>query len=277
MNEKSCTYIVFMIILWASRAVSAVPTAENAESRVATDDSVRTLVRTPQETTVTSAISILSKVYRVPISFEYSLVNEDGSDFPLPRTNYRPVSGETLSSALNRLCEVPGGTFGWKRVGGMLCVQPIENIQPVESTLDTKVSFSVENASTWEALMALATAMNQDVTDERVVRIRSYSSDEFLTLPVEFLDEKKFHFSFQDVSARDALCAILAASDFEVSFRYTNNFRPEVYPTLRPTSLVLINVYKNAEPFHRTSDRFREEEALMTSDVELTLPPNRRR
>jgi len=276
---KSTLFLVLGPVIFAlvGSSASSAPLAENAEDHVAVADEVELRLARTRSISASTAIDQLSGFYDIPISFENSLVNDDGSDFVDASFDFEFDPSETLANALDRMCERGGGRFQWTRLRDLICVLPSKSAQKTESTLDTVISGEFVNVSTWEALMLLAGEVNRSVVNERILRIQAYSVDQYLTLPIDFLEERIYSYEFKAVTAREALCAILADSKFDVRFSYWNNFRPSVYPNLKPASVVSLHVYENGEPFRRRSDRFLEEEIAQIRDVELTIPEHRRR
>lgn len=272
--------VIAAVIQYAIGA-NAVPTRSDAEQSMPTSQGLKKADRSIKESEfyVGSGIYALMNAYGVPVSFEYSFINSDRSNREYQTIDYSLSAGDSLATALDRLCENSGGRFVWKRIHGVLCVLPAESGEMKESTLDAMVSLHLDNASAWEAILALTKAVNDKQTDGRILRIRTTSSDQYQLFPLELKTAKTLSIHLDDVTAREALCAIISASDFELRYSYFNHYRPIRYPNSKPSSRVTIFGYEDGTLVHRplTGEQLMKEQMEETREVEMTLPVGRRR
>ena len=109
-----------------------------------------------------SALRAISSAFKVPISFEWSYVNEDRSDTRWPPVSFSLEAGETLASTLDRFCAATQGQLQWGRIHGIICLWPTGAGGAVESLLDTRVTLHLRGVSTWHAMLELARTINRE-------------------------------------------------------------------------------------------------------------------
>ncbi len=277
--KKMFVSLIFGVLALSASDVQGEPSASDAESVIASRDGfikAKKWWSSGLAMTVGTAMYALTDAYGVPVSYEHSYVAEDRSTLEGVSVDYALIEGETLREALDKLCANSGGRFVWKRIRGILCVIPSAQNEKVESALDTTVTIHVDNVSTWDAILALGMAVNEREAADRMLRFYP-QGNEYLNHPVAFRNDKTLSIHLDGVSARDALCAIMAASPFQMRYSYQNYFNPVRYPSSVPNASISLWFFENGMLYKRYSDRMREELVEMSTEVEMTLPPDRRR
>lgn len=170
-----------------------------------------------------SLLDHLSKMFKIPISYEWSLINEDNTTREQPKIPITIQTGDSLSSALDRFCQVSDGEFRWELVNGIVCVRPISDEKENESLLDVHVSVRLQNVSVWEAFLELARAVN-DAQTTRYLKPSVPFGDGILP-PPQLREMRIISLNMTNVTAREVACSIMAASPFRMSYSYSNFYR----------------------------------------------------
>lgn len=135
---------------------------------------------------------------------------------------------ETLRSCLDRYVELSNGLYEWKVIHNIICLLPKKSSpEQIVNNLDLKVSLHVKEVSTWEALCALAREMNLTARAKEVtgyaVCIVPKGPGELKKAPPELTEVRTVSVDLTDVTAREALCAILQASPLRLKYHYINS------------------------------------------------------
>lgn len=259
----------------------ALTTVDDAEARVATPEGLRAAKRWLDwnPLTVGNALYALRDVYGARISFEHASVGPDRRQLEAMPIKFSLSEGQTLREALDLLCASSNGRYIWKRVNGILTITPSGLTEPgetIDSALDVVVSLDLDGVSTWEAILAMAREVNNSSETDRVIR-PYVPAEPHINHPLEFKTDKSLSIHVRDVTAREALCEIIATSPFDIRFQYSNSFEGGVsFPNPRPKSTLDLRFYEDGRKFRRHSDRRQEEQLELILDVEKTLPVDRR-
>lgn len=224
-----------------------------------------------------TAHEFFSFAYGVPINWEWSYV--DATKQPLPGADLIPevLPGDSLRSALDAMSRKSNPKLILEEISGNLCIRaPFDASEPVVSALDSKVTFTVLNASTWDAMIALARAINESGDTAPMTLIHPMFDVHSRKAPPGFRDASDISLEFDDVTAREALCTIIEASPFEMSYRYWNYYRPLRFPNSKPEARIYISLYFDGG-FYRLEERqtaeditlYAEDYAKMKADQDL--------
>lgn len=253
----------------------------DAEERAATSEGLHTAKTwlDGRHLTVDSATYALFDLYGIRMSSEHSFVGPDRRRLERKAFEFSVSEGQTLRGALDSLCATSGGRFTWSRINGILTIRPSGLTEPgetVDSALDVVVSLDLDGVSTWDAIVALATEVNNSSETDRVMR-PYVPANSYINHPSGFRNDKSLSIHVRDVTAREALCVIIAASPFEMEYRYTNTFEGgSNFPNPRPTSRLDLHFFKDGRYVRRYSERRMEEQLELILDIEKTMPVDRR-
>lgn len=192
------------------------------------------------KSSVGSALNHVHQAFDVPVSLEWSFVNEDRTEIQEQGSSaFRIREGDTLADVLDRVCAIEGGRLQWLRLRGNIVVCPVVGSGTTESTLDTMVSFEVQGVSTWEALCILARTVNDSKRTDRTLQIVPGFADGYEG-PPQFSESKTISLNLKDVPARDVLLAIIEASPIYIRYDYQNLYRLQNRSNTRPSSHVTV-------------------------------------
>ena len=172
----------------------------------------------------------IDRSFKVPVNYEWwdLVVGRDAAE---PLVIQR---GDRLKDVLDRATEALDNIVTYKVIHGQLCVVPVkQHPDEILSPLDLRVTVNLGTMSTWEAIKKVVIALNQqkDALDAPV--LADPEEVEWTVVVTPLLTEiRKFNLSLQNVTAREALCAIFAASKFEINYQYSIDYF-EYYPTRR--------------------------------------------
>lgn len=169
-----------------------------------------------------SALSFLSSlrgIYHYPICRESSpreneIVETEGSSF-----EFEIRKDETLSSCLDRLLAETEDLYLRDEIHGMTVVHPSN-----ESTLfDSLIDLKLHDVSTWEALKALAIAVNQreDAAVPLEVSVPNTTGYTSHLVPQSFAGERVLDLDVKGATIRSVLCKILSKAPTQISYSYS--------------------------------------------------------
>lgn len=230
-----------LLIVGISANCSTPP--EGAEARTANRADAARANELSDAGGVFSAVSKIQKCFKVPISLEWAYVEEDRSSVETRGFSYSIIVGETLESALDRLCEVSEDHLQWGRIQNIICVWPTGAKGRLESLLDSQVTLELKGSTTWNAILALCKAINTSVSSDRILMPRAEPHQDQYLPPMVLRTDTITSLSVSDVPAREALCAIVAAAPVLVEFTYSNFYRPGTASNRGPTATLTIRAY----------------------------------
>jgi hypothetical protein len=131
-------------------------------------------------------------------------------------------AGETFSSVMARFEAASEYRYKFEMIRGTPVLRPKSNKVEETNLLDTIVDLKLEYHTVWEALCALAQAVNQKRVPDGGKRLHIYLADpSFARLPAPVLvDEPIVSVNLAYVSAREAMCAIFESADVKFNYFY---------------------------------------------------------
>ena len=177
----------------------------------------------------------------------------DGLEIPVhvPR-------GQSLERTLELLCADSGGMLTWELLHDVLCIYPSRMPDEKISPLELAVTLDLQEASVWEAIKMVSQQINNALGPGSVDVMPLYSIPDMLDQgdpatrsptvwgyqpPEWFTASKTLTLQLEDISAREALCAIFNASPHPVRARYTHPSASE-----RPGMLRIIFFWRHYDP-----------------------------
>ena len=203
--------------LWAA----ALPLAENVEAK----KPERGLGRLNERTSPSDMLRDIRRIYLTPICEEWPYIDGNGDALaPGTCSNISVRKDTPLSEALDAVVARSGGMYRWERNHGSICVVGTGKGRNPENCLDTWIDLHVEKLSTWDALCAVAKAVNEKPVNGRrmgvypgFVELRRYAT------PKGLKDNPCITLDLRDVPARDAVCAIIAQAPLKMDCAYFNS------------------------------------------------------
>lgn len=133
--------------------------------------------------------------------------------------------GERFSEVIARLESASDGRWIFEEIHGVPLLRPNSAMEEHGTLLDTIISVDVEASSMWEALCALALAINRanDVQSSglRPLIIRFLAPTVMKLPPSIFLEHRTIRFALRHAPAREGLCAILSQVGANIRYSYT--------------------------------------------------------
>lgn len=234
-----------LIVLCGYGSADALPAPDDVETRLATPQDILEASRARGIGGPYMAMRVIRESFHVPISFEWSFVNADRSAIEDRDMRFSVKAEETLEETLNRFCAEMGGRLQWGRIRGVICVWPAANAESVESTLDTTVTLELSGMSTWQAILEVCRQANSSEED-RVLVPRAEPSQDRYAPPDALRDHNSITLSLSEVTAREAICAVLAASPLHLEFNYGNYYRPDLANPRPPSSNLSITAFSDS-------------------------------
>ncbi|MBN2308313.1 MAG: hypothetical protein JXR94_05045 [Candidatus Hydrogenedentes bacterium] len=177
------------------------------------------------QTCLTAAVGQALRAFDAPVSFETHPLDGRSTEEALEESPFSVThcvkKNETLKHCLDDLVELSRGLLEVQTILGNTCIVPKKRSpDEILTNLDVPISLHVEKASTWEALKALAIAINGVKATDYGLYITLSDLDAAKSPPAAFTEEKVITLSLDNVPARYALCAIMNASPLELSYTY---------------------------------------------------------
>lgn len=221
------TFAAILLTTTIARVTAADTPPFAAEQTVATTESIRDASRDESRLSYRMWTTMIGRTFKVPINFEWAYVEADGASVSLPKAEFRIEPGETLSQVLDRFCLVTDGQLQWGRIRGTICVWPSGKTGQIDSLLDTIISLKLNGVSTWDALLELSKTVSLSSGPERALVPEAHPMQDEYMPPAQLRDIKGITLELENVTAREALCAILAASPLRLEFTYWDSLRPD--------------------------------------------------
>ncbi|MBN2311671.1 MAG: hypothetical protein JXR94_22020 [Candidatus Hydrogenedentes bacterium] len=172
-----------------------------------------------------TAWSAAFEVFGAPVCLEWSCMDEDERNTPFPRTEgdvFRIRKNETLRSVLDAIVAESQGALEWTSLSGVLWVLPTGKDAAMESALDTPVSIALKGATPWEGLKRVVRAVNNAPGVKRTIACHPSCAENFTNPPPGFADGASVSLELHEVTAREALSAVIAQSPVEMYVEYSN-------------------------------------------------------
>lgn len=136
--------------------------------------------------------------------------------------------GERFGDVIARLEEASQGRWIFEEIQGVPLLRPNNAMEGHGTLLDTVVSVEINATSMWDALCAVARAVNKanDVHNDngaRALIIIFPDAGIFRYPPPSFVEKKQIRVSLDRGAAREALCAIISqmGNDLWIKYSYT--------------------------------------------------------
>lgn len=170
------------------------------------------------EVYMSQVCSYLIMDYRVPINDEVFSLGHALRTIP-----YEIGRWERLQSALDRIIEATEEPITYELIHGQLCLVPIKlHEDDVLSPLDLRVTVTLGTISTWEAIKEVNIALNQQKEKlDKPVLIEPEEVEWLKEVTPQLTQPQEFNLSLQNISARDALCVIFAASKLNINYYFS--------------------------------------------------------
>ncbi len=170
--------------------------------------------------------SVVEDCFHVELAIEPLREQCAGADpLAVPLEPFAIVEGEKFGEVIARLTTVSGGRWILQEIHGVPLLRPDSTVDGHGTLLDTIVSVEIDASSMWEALCALALAVNRakDVQPDkgRPLIIRFLAPTLMRLPPPLFLEERAIHVALKEQSAREGLCAIFAQVGENIRYSYT--------------------------------------------------------
>lgn len=274
MSSLKRVSFVAMTVFFSSQAAHALPGPESAETLVASRENVLNASRDRGLLGVLVSMQTVRDSFRVPISFEWSYVNDDRSEVENRDFTFSVREGESLGLTLNRFCEATKGQLQWRRIHGIICVWPTGVGGKSESALDTLVSLKLEEVSAWEAILELARIINSAPSVDRTVMPSAEPRQDQYVPPIALREGKSISIALTNVTAREAICAIMAASPLRMEFTYGNYYRPNSAKPRTPSSSLSLRAFdEKGDTLYHVPDVRSSREYYIWADEALSVMP----
>jgi hypothetical protein len=177
----------------------------------------------PGPRTLSQIRGLIRDIFGVAFSVEpFPKDSEHAGDSDREVAAFPIDAGETFSSVMARFEAASEYRYKFEMIRGTPVLRPKSNKVDETNLLDTIVDLKLEYRTVWEALCALAQAVNQKHVPEGGKRLYIYLADpSFARLPAPVLvDEPIVSVNLSYVSAREAMCAIFESSDAAFNYYY---------------------------------------------------------
>lgn len=178
--------------------------------------------------TVVGGAIQLSRRYRFPICAEWDVCRPAGHA-PM-RANLAVrldvATGEALSDVLAHLVAQEPEHYVLDFCHGVPCLLTVGKAANRLNTLDTVIDLDLRDASLWKALQTVQFAVNRRVPEMEVPLASVFYFRNFgllkAHLPKDFESPGAVNLRMTGVSAREALCALIATSPVKFQYTYEN-------------------------------------------------------
>lgn len=264
--RKTVAVFAFLISGYAT----AVPLDESILGKSATTDAVKRAESAKGSSSVSDiALGVrrrLQRAFEVPICIEWPYVNADRTTPDQPQLDFSIEANSPFRSNLDRFSESTDGKLVWEFANGALIIRAPSEAKDTENNLDTIVSLDLSGVSTWHALMALVKVINADPIAGRPIGVSPVFNASGKAGPDRFRNDFSVVLNLENVTAREALCAIIAASPFEMTYSYWLYYRPEMFPDFKPVSHLSIELFLEGKPHPLREGISREQMMLYYED-----------
>ncbi|MBN2311533.1 MAG: hypothetical protein JXR94_21325 [Candidatus Hydrogenedentes bacterium] len=156
----------------------------------------------------------------IPVCYEWSAVDSQGKKLRAPRMeSFRAEAGESADAVLRALMAHCEGLDLYV-ASGVPWLRPSSTSYTTVSALDVTVSVHASEVSAWEGIKAVVQAVN--AVSDMELSLGFAFVDAITRPPAAFTEEKCVSLAVENVTARDALSAVLSQSPVATAFRYYN-------------------------------------------------------
>lgn len=192
---------------------------------------------------VLSLLDALDKLYEVPICIDWPYGDIPALFEVPPDIDF--VRDQPLGRVLADISEISQGYVRYERISGILAVVPAIPAPSEDRPLDRVISLDLNDVSTWEAFLAVAEAANSAEPDGRRLVIQPGPATLGRQPPVGLVQEPTVTIRASNITAREAICEIIAKSPLELSyFAYHSDIPKREGQVLRLAN-VQISFYMN--------------------------------
>jgi len=153
---------------------------------------------------------------------ESSYDTTPGDEFEEPDLDLRIDKDSTLHDALKRLVSESDGLLAQTEIGKVIVLAPPAT-RGTTSVLDTIIDLSLNDVSTWEALLEVVRRVNEKLEGRDLLSLDPDFVGHGISPPLEFM-ESTVHLELNRITAREALCSLMAHSPVPLSMRYSNRW-----------------------------------------------------
>lgn len=166
--------------------------------------------------TLSEVFTSIRTVFDVALSLE-GIPEESGHADPSGRevSAFSIRAGESFASVMNRVVAASGDVYKFEVIRGTPVLRPNPEVVKTPSLLDTVVDLEIEGSTIWDALCDLARRVNaKNLAKASKSFYIHLQGPEFMELPPPvFLEENKVSVELHDVTAREAMCAVMESAN----------------------------------------------------------------
>jgi hypothetical protein len=208
-------------------------------------------------------IDAITAAYGVYVNWEYP--NDPGGEGAyIPDMYPSAAVGDSLQTFFDSIEEESYGLLEGLQIGESLCIVPKKRSwTDHRSNLDRIIGVNIEDVNTAAALWTIAIAVNQYSVEGYPLKLNPGAVHAGFVPPKAFGAEKIPPLHESQITAREAICAVLDAAPFEASWVYGHS-RGAAYLTIRFYENGAMVLQKPATP---------EEEAFWSAYAEVEPQP----
>ena len=207
-----------------AQRVPATEARASAESPLR-ERKARTGVDSKEPESLYALVGAIEQCFGVRISVEPLPEHFAGAEVTeAPPGPFAIVEGEVFSDVITRLEAASQGRWIFEELHGVPLLRPTPLVESQGTLLDTVVTVNIKATSVWEAICALARAVNS-ANDVQSGRARPllivFPGPAVLQHPPAVLvEERPFDVTLSQVTAREALCSIFEQLDLKLYYLY---------------------------------------------------------
>ncbi len=181
-------------------------------------------IREVAEDNIVSAITAITRAYNtVPICYEYYPYTRRGRNDCLKTSVPFTISkGDPLDRSLDKLVALSNGLLKYRIIHNQIVILPVKQTDDeIVSNLDVRVSVDFEDVSVWVALKRTVGKANRQQVTDYPTYLYPPGYNHVLQPPSGFTNAHEISLTVEHVTAREAVCAVLAASSLNLAYRYS--------------------------------------------------------
>lgn len=207
-------------------------------------------------------VDAIARAYGVYVNLEYP--NEPGGQ-PSFLPDMQPYAeiGDSLQQFFDSIEEESKGLLTGEQIGGALCVVPKHRVwTDHRSNLDRIIATNIGTVSAADALYAIAGAVNQYSVPGYPLKLNPGGIRAGFVPPPSFTSEKVKPLQTDAITAREAICKVLAGTSYAASW---------VYGHVDDAAYLTVRFYENGELLKRKGTP--EELAAWSNYAGITTQP----
>ena len=167
----------------------------------------------------------LVDAYDVPICREsHPFIGRGTNGLDSTTVQFVIIKEQPLDRSLDKLVDLFNGLLEYRIIHNQIVILPAKQTDDeIVSNLDVRVSVDFEDVSVWEALKEIVKAINrQQMTPYPVLLYLEDVNkiEPLLPLP-DITDIHEITLSMENITAREAICAVLATSPVKMAYQYS--------------------------------------------------------